>query len=112
LLADEAELETITLFKLLKAYQRSMDRYKTKTEKVVHKIDPFKYSIEEEREKLTAFIQNKQKASFSEIFTTCESKIHAVFIFLGMLELIQLQIISIIIGEGKNNFWLTTDVVE
>lgn len=50
LLADEAELETITLFKLLKAYQRSMDRYKTKTEKVVHKIDPFKYSIEEERE--------------------------------------------------------------
>ncbi len=112
LLADEAELETITLFKLLKAYQRSMDRYKTKTEKVVHKIDPYKYSIEAEREKLTAFIKDKQKASFSEIFTTCESKIHAVFIFLGMLELIQMQIISIIIGEGKNNFWLTTDVVE
>lgn len=112
LLADEAELETITLFKLLKAYQRSMDRYKTKTEKVVHKIDPYKYSIETEREKLTAFIKDKQKASFSEIITTCESKIHAVFIFLGMLELIQMQIISIIIGEGKNNFWLTTDVVE
>jgi segregation and condensation protein A len=112
LLADDAELETITLFKLLKAYQRSMDRYKTKTEKVVHKIDPYKYSIEAEREKLTAFIKDKQKASFSEIFTTCESKIHAVFIFLGMLELIQMQIISIIIGEGKNNFWLTTDVVE
>ncbi|HQG37593.1 MAG TPA: segregation/condensation protein A [Chitinophagales bacterium] len=112
LLADDAELETITLFKLLKAYQRSMDRYKTKTEKVVHKIDPYKYSIETEREKLTAFIKDKQKASFSEIFTTCESKIHAVFIFLGMLELIQMQIISIIIGEGKNNFWLTTDVVE
>lgn len=112
LLADDAELETITLFKLLKAYQRSMDRYKTKTEKVVHKVDPFKYSIESEREKLTSFIKDKKKASFSEIFTNCESKIHAVFVFLGMLELIQLQIISIIIGEGKNNFWLTSDVVE
>lgn len=112
LLAEEAELETITLFKLLKAYQRTMDKYKTKTEKVVHHIDPFKFSIEEEKEKLTSFITNKTKASFTEIFSICENKIHAVFIFLGMLELIQQQIVSIIIGEGNNNFWLTTDVVE
>lgn len=112
LLADEAELETITLFKLLKAYQRSLDRYKTKNEKVVHKIDPYKYSIEEEREKLTDFVKGKKKVSFSDIFSTCENKIHAVFKFLGMLELIQLQVISIIIGEGNNNFWLTTEVAE
>ena len=112
LLADEAELETITLFKLLKAYQRSMDRYKNKTEKVVHKIDPYKYSIESEKEKLTAFIHERSKASFQEVFAACESKIHAVFIFLSMLELIQQQIISIIIGEGNNNFWLASDVVE
>ncbi len=112
LLADEAELETITLFKLLKAYQRSMDRYKNKTEKVVHKIDPYKYSIESEKEKLTAFVLERSKVSFQEVFAACESKIHAVFIFLSMLELIQQQIISIIIGEGNNNFWLTSDVVE
>ncbi len=112
LLADEAELETITLFKLLKAYQRSMDRYKNKTEKVVHKIDPYKYSIESEKEKLTAFVLERSKVSFQEVFAACESKIHAVFIFLSMLELIQQQIISIIIGEGNNNFWLASDVVE
>lgn len=112
LLADEAELETITLFKLLKAYQRSMDRYKNKTEKVVHKIDPYKYSIESEKEKLTAFVLERSKVSFQDVFAACESKIHAVFIFLSMLELIQQQIISIIIGEGNNNFWLASDVVE
>jgi segregation and condensation protein A len=112
LLADEAELETITLFKLLKAYQRSMDRYKNKTEKVVHKIDPYKYSIESEKEKLTAFVLERSKVSFQEVFAACESKIHAVFIFLSMLELIQQRIISIIIGEGNNNFWLASDVVE
>ena len=112
LLAEEAELETITLFKLLKAYQRTMDKYKTKNEKVVHTVDPFNFPIEPEKDKLTAFISSKTKASFAEIFTTCESKIHPVFIFLGMLELIQQQIVSIIIGEGINNFWLTTDVVE
>ncbi len=112
LLADDADLEAITLFKLLKAYQRTMDKYKNKTEKVVNKIDPFKYSIESEKEKLASFIKTKEKASYSEIFAACESKIHAVFIFLGMLELVQQQIISIIIGEGNNNFWLTSDVVD
>jgi segregation and condensation protein A len=112
LLEDEAELETITLFKLLKAYQRTMDKYKNKTEKVVHSIAPYKYTTENEKEKLTAFIKSRSKASFSDVFQVCESKIHAVFIFLGMLELIQQQIISIVIGEGKNNFWLTADVVD
>jgi len=112
LLADEAELETVTLFKLLKAYQRSMDRYKTKNEKIVHTVSPYKYSIEEEREKLATFIHLKEKASFAKIFTACENKIHAVFIFLGMLELVQQQIISLILGEGKNNFWLASGVIE
>jgi len=112
LLADEAELETITLFKLVKAYQRTMDKYKTKTEKVVHKIDPYKFSIESEKEKLAIFIKDKKKASFSEIFSNCENKIHAVFIFLGMLELIQQQIVSLILGEGNNNFWLTIESID
>lgn len=112
LLADEAELETITLFKLLKAYQRTMEKYKNKNERVVHTISPFKYSTEKEKEKLVAFVQSRAKVSFSEVFTACESKIHAVFIFLGMLELIQQQLLSIVIGEGNNNFWLTSDVVE
>lgn len=111
IMADEAELETVTMFKLLKAYQRAMDKYKTKTEKVVHTIAPFKYGIDTEKEKLTTFIKSKNKASFSDIFTAAENKIHAVFIFLGMLELIQQQIISIVLGEGNNNFWITTDVI-
>lgn len=112
LLAEDAELETITLFKLLKAYQRTMEKYKNKTEKVIHTVDPFKYSTEIEKDKLSSFVKHKSKVSFNEIFSACENKIHAVFIFLGMLELIQQQIVAIIIGEGNNNFWLTSDVVE
>ena len=52
----------------------------------------------------------KIEASFSEIFDACESKIHAVFIFLGMLELIQQQLLSIVLGEGNNNFWLSAEI--
>jgi segregation and condensation protein A len=71
-------------------------------------IAPYKFSIETEKEKLSTFIISKTKASFTEIFEHCESKIHAVFIFLSMLELIQQQIFTIIIGEGNNNFWLSS----
>lgn len=111
ILAEEAELETITLFKLLKAYQRTMDKYKNKTETVVHKVQPFKFSIEKEKEKLTGFILSQKKAAFKDVFADCESKIHAVFIFLALLELVQQQVFSIIIGEGNNNFWLSTESV-
>ncbi len=112
ILAEEAELETITLFKLLKAYQRTIEKYKNKTEKVVHSVSPFKYSIETEKNKLTSFIKSNMRASFGEIFSLCENKIHAIFIFMGMLELIQTQTISIIIGEGNNNFWLSVEDTE
>jgi segregation and condensation protein A len=108
LMAEEGELESITLFKLLNAYKRTLEKYKNKTEKVVHVVSPYKYTTESEKEKLTSFILKKGKASFVEIFENCENKIHAVFMFLGMLELIQQQIFSIIIGEGNNNFWLSS----
>ena len=94
----------------MNAYKRTLDKYKNKNEKVVHTINPYKFSIETEKEKLTAFIASKSKASFSEIFDACESKIHAVFIFLGMLELIQQQLLSIVLGEGNNNFWLSAEI--
>jgi segregation and condensation protein A len=34
----------------------------------------------------------------------CEDRIHALFLFLNMLELVQQQYIGILIGEGRNNF--------
>jgi segregation and condensation protein A len=112
ILAEDVELETISTFKLMKAYQRAMDKYKMRTEKITHKIVQYQYTIEEERNKLTSFIQRKKKASFEEILSTCDNKMHAVFIFLGMLELIQQQIIFIILGEGINNFWLSNAQAE
>lgn len=112
ILADEAELETVTLFKLLKAFQRSMDKYKNRTVKVEHKVVQFKYTIEEEREKLTQLVRFRSKVSFDEIFTNCESRIQAIFTFLGMLELVQQQVMTLVLGDGYNNFWLTSGVIE
>ncbi|MCB9034546.1 MAG: segregation/condensation protein A [Chitinophagales bacterium] len=112
LLADEADLQQVTLFKLLKAFQKSLDKYKDRNEKILHKVVPYKYTLEEERTRLTSFIQQKGKASFKEVFETVENRVHAIFTFLGMLELIQQQVMFLILGEGYNNFWISSTLPE
>jgi segregation and condensation protein A len=52
----------------------------------------------------------KEKASFTDMLLECENKIHAIYSFLAVLELLQEQIIRITLGEGFNNFWLTEAV--
>ncbi|MCU0396452.1 MAG: hypothetical protein MUF29_11135, partial [Chitinophagaceae bacterium] len=38
------------------------------------------------------------------IFDICENRIHAIFLFLSMLEMVQQRFFNILIGDGKNNF--------
>jgi segregation and condensation protein A len=47
-----------------------------------------------------------QKTAFEEVFAEVENRIHAIFVFLSVLELIQEQQIKITIGDGYNNFWV------
>jgi segregation and condensation protein A len=44
--------------------------------------------------------------AFTDTFAICEDRIHAIFVFLSLLELVQLHILQLRIGEGMNNFWL------
>jgi segregation and condensation protein A len=50
-------------------------------------------------------ICSKEKTlSFEKVFEICENRIHAIFLFLNMLELVQGKYLGILIGEGRNNF--------
>ena len=42
--------------------------------------------------------------SFEKIFDRCENSVHAISLFLSLLELVQQKFLKIVIGEGKNNF--------
>jgi segregation and condensation protein A len=44
--------------------------------------------------------------AFEKIFEVCEDRVHAIFLFLSLLELVQMKYMGIMIGEGKNNFIL------
>jgi segregation and condensation protein A len=48
--------------------------------------------------------QRERVLSFEKIFDQCEERLEAIFTFLSLLELVQQKYLTIMIGEGKNNF--------
>ena len=108
-LAD-VELESLTLFKLLQTYEKILQRMKNKP-KAVHRVYQFSYTIAEQQEFIFDQIKKFKRASFKNIFETCENRIHAIVTFLGLLELVNMEKIKLTMGEGMNNFWLEVGIV-
>jgi segregation and condensation protein A len=60
--------------------------------------------MEASRSLMLSQAREHRNLSFERIFEQCENRVHAIFLFLSLLELVQLKFLKIIIGEGKNNF--------
>jgi segregation and condensation protein A len=60
--------------------------------------------MEGSRDYMTNFVQREKNVSFEKIFEVCEGRIHALFLFLSLLELVQQKFMKLIMGEGRNNF--------
>jgi segregation and condensation protein A len=104
----DVEMESLTLFKLLKVYEQVMHRFDVDANKAtVHTIMNYSYTIQQQQEYLFENLKKGEKTSFQSIFGVCQNRIHAIVMFLGLLELLNLQQISILQGEGINNFWLS-----
>jgi segregation and condensation protein A len=108
LIGEEAgegtEIQTVTLFKLMKAFEKVIQRIQEKNNRPVHTVVQYDYTMEGIRDYMLTISQKEKTLSFEKIFEPCENRIHAIFIFLNMLELVQQKFMSIIIGEGRNNF--------
>lgn len=106
-LAD-AEMESVTLYKLLRAFERLVSRFEeVKKAKRVHTVYNFNYTIQDQRQFIIGQLAPGEKKDFDTIFLSLENRIHAVVTFLALLELLNAQEITLIQGEGMNNFWLT-----
>lgn len=107
----DVELESVTLFKLLKAYERMLARIDEESKRpAIHEIAQFSHTIEEQQVRIMDMIGavqfGKPRPSFNDIFGVCKTRIHAIVTFLGLLELLNARAIRLIAGEGINNFWL------
>ena len=102
--SEGTEIQAITLFKLMKAFEKVMKRLEERNSRPVHTVVRYNYTMEESREKMLEAAQREKILSFEKIFDACEERLEAIFTFLSLLELVQQKYLSIIIGEGKNNF--------
>ena len=102
----DAELESVTLFKLMRAFERVVERFEYANPKSVHQIVQFSYTIESQREHIFSQIGGGRRATFTDVFKDCRNRIHAIVTFLALLEMLNLQQIRLTLGLGYNNFWI------
>ncbi len=102
--AEGTEIQQITLFKLMKAFERVMQKVYDRNNKPVHTVVQYNYTMEQSREAVLDQCRTQKTLSFEKLFEACENRIHAIFTFLSMLELVQQKYMKIMIGEGRNNF--------
>lgn len=102
--SEGTEIQTITLFKLMRAFERAMRKYSDRLNRPVHTVVRYNYTMEESRDQMLSVAREHKNVSFEKIFSECENRVHAIFLFLSLLELVQQKFLKIIVGEGKNNF--------
>jgi segregation and condensation protein A len=101
---EGTEIQAITMFKLMKTFERVMLRIQQRQNKPVHTVMQYNYTMEGSRDFMLGLVKREKVLSFEKIFEPCDNRLHAIFLFLSMLELIQLNYMNIMIGEGMNNF--------
>jgi segregation and condensation protein A len=101
------ELSELSLYKLMMVYQRVVKRYSTRTEEVTHTVVQYPYTIEKQKEAINSLLRINKKLDFRSIAGHSENKVHFVYNFLAMLEMLQQELINIQVGLGYNNFWIS-----
>jgi segregation and condensation protein A len=101
---EGTEIQNITLYKLMRAFERAMQKFVDRRNTPVHTVVQYNYTMENSRQDMLSLAQTEKTVAFEKIFDRAENRVHAIFIFLSLLELVQQKFLKILIGEGKNNF--------
>lgn len=100
---EGTEIQSITLFKLMKTFEKVMRKMHERNHKPQHVVFRYNYTMEESRAIMIESVKREKSMSFEKIFVPCDNKIQAIFLFLSILELAQQQFLKIMVGEGRNN---------
>jgi segregation and condensation protein A len=101
---EGTEIQSITLFKLMKTFEKLMKRVEERQRKPQHVVFRYNHTMEGSREYLIHTTRQAGSLSFERVFEVCQDRIHAIFLFLSVLELTQQQYFILYTGEGRNNF--------
>jgi segregation and condensation protein A len=101
---EGTEIQAVTLFKLMKAFEKVIQKLHERNNRPVHTVIQYNYTMEESRDYMLEHCRREKTSSFEKIFDICQDRMHALFLFLSLLELSQQRFLLILTGEGKNNF--------
>ena len=102
--SEGTEIQNITLFKLMKAFEKVMQRVHDRQNKPVHTVVRYNYTMEGSKDYMLELIQKGRTVAFERVFDICQDRIHAIFLFLSILELAQQKYMKLMVGEGRNKF--------
>jgi segregation and condensation protein A len=103
---EGTEIQSISLFKLMKTFEKVLMRLQERNNQPRHTVVQYNYTIEDTRQQMIDLVSRERTVPFENILVICENRIHAIFLFLSILELVQLGYMNVLIGEGRNNFIL------
>lgn len=101
------ELADISLYKLMMVYHRLMRNYQNRAQEVTHTVVQYPYTIEAQKKAIDDLLRINSRLDFKTIAGNSENKVHFVYNFLAVLEMLQQELLEIQIGLGYNNFWVT-----
>ncbi|MEM6263104.1 MAG: segregation/condensation protein A [Bacteroidota bacterium] len=103
----EEELVGMDLYTIMRTFKRIMERHSAELRRPRHVIRRYPYTVEEVKLTLINRLDNLEKPlDFVSFVMEEKDRIFVVFSFLAILELVQVQQISLTVGEGFNNFWV------
>jgi segregation and condensation protein A len=103
----EAELQDVTVFKLMMMFEKVLKRFEAEKNKPIHEVIQFPYTVEGQKTYLMEELSSKERVSFSQLLETFPTRLGLIFNFLAILDMLALQMLTIQVGEGFNNFWVS-----
>ncbi|WP_160068447.1 segregation and condensation protein A [Sphingobacterium bovisgrunnientis] len=105
---SEEELASFDLYKLMMVYEKMMYHFTHRVVPVTHTVVKFPYTIEQQKDALSALLDLNKKLDFQMILKNSENRVQFVFNFLAILEMLQQKLLEIEVGMGYNNFAVAT----
>ncbi len=100
----EAEMESVSLFKLMETFHRLQKDFELRGKRVVHKVYRYPYTSSGQMQFLKNRLKTSKKINFNDLISGMQDRIEAIFTFLAILEMLNQKKLRLTSGAGVNDF--------
>lgn len=104
--SDEEELVGVDVYTILHTFRRVWERHQDREARPRHVIKADPFTIDQLKNRIRHRLESEATIAFTEVVLEVPEKFYAVCGLLAILELAQAGLLTIVIGEGFNQFWL------